>query len=58
MNRQPLPDKGYYEPDRVNDRSIGLVSTDQAEDIMMYCDKKTEVICQFTNLFYSFNTLH
>ena len=29
---QSLPDTGYYTPDRCGDQSIGLVSTDQAED--------------------------
>jgi hypothetical protein len=41
---QPIPDMGYYKPVRVNDEHIGLASIEQAEDILLYCDKKTEVI--------------
>ena len=41
--REPIPDLGYYAPNRVNDNYIGLSSTEQAEDILLICEKKTEV---------------
>jgi hypothetical protein len=41
---EPVPDRGFYTPQRVNDGFIGLSSTEQAEDIMFICDRKTEIL--------------
>lgn len=40
---QCIPDLGYYTPQRVSDDYIGLASTDALEDILLVCDKKTEL---------------
>jgi hypothetical protein len=43
--RQLIPDFGYYEgPERVADTFIGLESIDIMEDIVLFCDKKSEVL--------------
>lgn len=42
--RQYLPDFGYYaSQQRVADSHIGLSSCDPLEDVMLFCDKKSEV---------------
>jgi hypothetical protein len=44
--REPVPDRGFYTPNRVNDNFIGLSSSQQVEDILFICDRKTEVSCR------------
>lgn len=41
---QSVPDYGFYQPDRIGDKSIGLASCDQPEDIILHIDKKTEFV--------------
>ena len=45
MYRQTLPDQGFYDKSsRVGDASIGLVSSDPCEDLLLHCDKRTELV--------------
>ena len=41
---QPLPDEGLEAPQRVGDPFIGLVSLQQSEDVLLICDKKSELV--------------
>ena len=41
--RHPLPDEGLHENQRVGDPHIGLESIQQLEDVVLVCDKKSEV---------------
>lgn len=41
---QPLPDEGLEQPQRVGDPYIGLVSLQQLEDVLLICDKKSELV--------------
>ena len=40
----PHPDRFYYTPQPVCDRCIGLQSIDPNEDVLMLCDRKTELV--------------
>jgi myosin-1 len=47
--RQHLPDLGYYNGmERVSDDFIGLTSIDILEDVMLLCDKKSELVGHLT----------
>ena len=41
----PVPDNGFYEPSRVQDGHYGLLSLDQAEDLLLISYRKTELLC-------------
>jgi myosin I len=39
-----LPDLGWYTPTRIFDGVIGMVSTEQLEDLLLLVDRKTEMV--------------
>ena len=41
---QPLPDQGLPGAQRIGDPYIGLVSMQQLEDVLLVCDKKSELL--------------
>jgi len=42
---QPLPDRGMPSPQRVGDVYIGVAPLQQAEDLLLVCDRRTELVC-------------
>ena len=40
---QTVPDLGYYTPQRVSDDMIGLESTDILEDVLLLCNRRSEL---------------
>jgi len=42
--KQPLPDLGWYEPQRVHDSLIGLAPTEPVEDQLLLTQRKTEIV--------------
>mmetsp|Transcript_10766 Transcript_10766/g.16368 ORF Transcript_10766/g.16368 Transcript_10766/m.16368 type:complete len:1196 (-) Transcript_10766:132-3719(-) len=48
--RQNLPDFGFYNgPERVADAFIGLESIDIMEDVVLFCDRKSELLGHLMN---------
>ncbi len=42
--RQAIPDNGFANSQRIGDPNIGLTSLQQQEDILLICDKKSEIV--------------
>ena len=50
-----IPDLGCYQPERVADAFIGVESIDIMEDIVLLCDKKSEVSIRLVLCLYVSN---
>ncbi|GMI22820.1 hypothetical protein TeGR_g6450 [Tetraparma gracilis] len=45
-----LPDFGWYTPQRIYDSNIGIASTEMLEDLMLYTDRKSELVATLVDV--------
>ena len=45
-----LPDLGWYTPQRIYDSNIGIASTEMLEDLMLYTDRKSELVATLVDV--------